>query len=117
MSEPATATSEISLTTLELLVYDDGDVTIQSLNADFFDPGFVLDPSQQNRLVRRLPLLQGMTKAATWSLGENCASDQLFAAYDPNADPPYRLGDGDEWLPVTESELTDLIEQLTAILE
>jgi len=58
-----------------------------------------------------------MTKATTWSLGENCVSDQLLAAYDPNADPPYRLGDGDEWLPVSDSELTALIEQLTAILE
>jgi hypothetical protein len=112
---------EASIGTVELFEYADGDITIQerdsndseSLRARFNSTGFVLSPTQADRLVTVGRLLVNAQTPDTWKLGENCVGDRLLLAYDPAACPAYKLGDGDEFLALDDATLIDLIDAVT----
>lgn len=102
---------------VRLVKYDDGDLTIkqrEEARGDSILSGFVLDDTQQDRLVEWTSHLLTRSDAATQKLGTNCLGSPFVVAYEPDADAPYQLGDGTNFLSVSESTFRSLRSRIDA---
>lgn len=116
MSDTAERVWETVIADIEVVQYDDGDIAIQH---DFDregcrGAGFVLNPKQVSKFVTRAELIKNESTPIDWTVGANCVGSKFVIRYNPNADDTaeYALGDGDDWLTITEEQLTRISDTL-----
>lgn len=116
MSEIAERVWETIIADIEVVQYDDGDVAIQqdTNREGSLGAGFVLNPKQVSKFVTRAELIKKESTPIDWTVGANCVGSKFVIKFDPNADDTaeYALGDGDDWLTITEDQLTRISDTL-----